>query len=104
MTAGREMIDVGTEHEEWRNQKAITFQMSFGFSFSSHKSFSGFLVIVVNYVTRDISPNYIFMFAMNVYLCKHVPHLFFYPPSFLNAIKFFVWQGKALTYSLCVCV
>ena len=69
------MIDVETEHEEWRNRKAHHLLAAFGFSFSSHKSFSGF--IVVNYVTRDISPNHIFMFAMNVYLCKHVPHLFF---------------------------
>lgn len=71
-------MDGGLSNEEWRNQKAITFQMSFALVLN----FSGFVVIVVNYVTRDISPNYIFMFAMNVYLCKHVPHLFFTPPYF----------------------
>ena len=49
---------------------------AFCFCSTSHKSFSWVfvvVVVVVSYATCDFSPNYIFMFAMNVYPCKHVP-------------------------------
>lgn len=71
---------MGTEHEEWENQKAHRPPDSFGFCFRSHNSCNIFFV--VNYATRDVSPNYIFMFAVSVYPCKHVPYLFFNLPNF----------------------
>lgn len=64
-----DMIDVGTEQGNGRVGKHFSLMMRFVFVLVLTNP-SALFVVVVNYATCDFSPNYIFTFAVNIYLCK----------------------------------
>lgn len=60
VTAERDVIDVGTEHEEWESQESTLPFWCIFFCVSAVKSSSVVVVVVVNYPTCDFGPNHIF--------------------------------------------